>query len=716
MPAPHGLMPGVVVTRAAGAVTTLSYLGKFSLPAGFAYSGRGLAFNAARNSLFTSGFTRSPLTAEVSIPAIGGTASVLQQLTDPTEGRAGQVNPGDPNDKVTGGYLVSGDRLLVSVYAYYDGAGAASLSHFVRPLSLSTRGQVDGPIRVGPLGAGFYAGYMADIPAEWRAALGGPALTGQAEISIISRTSYGPAAFAFDPENLNAAGAVPLVYYDSAHQNLGTYDHADSGVRTTNQSPYYGIADEISGVVFPRGTSSVLFFGRHSATTCYGEGAPCGDPTDSSKGTHGYPYQPVMLVYDANDLAAVKAGTIRPWDVTPVTKWVMPFTDPTGAYHISGAAYDPAGGRIYVGQYFTNGAAPVVHVFAVAAVPDAPAPAPAPTATLIAAPASIAAGGSATLTWVTTNASTVSINRGIGTVAASGTQVVAPTATTTYTLTATNAAGSVTATASVAVGSSPPVGGSAASPDGTTVPGAASVIDNALNVWTIGSGQVILRNGTPAGGGYGSQILWYQGVIYVLGTDANWWRWTGSAWSNVGPTSPSPQAPPPSGGSSASPDGTRVPGAASIIDNALNVWTIGSEQVILRNGAPAGGGYGSQILWYQGVVYVLGTDANWWRWTGSAWSIIGPTSPSSEGPPASGSGASPDGTRVPGAASVIDDALNVWTIGSGQAILRNGTQADGGWGTQILWYQGVVYVFGTDARWWRWTGSTWDVFGSSAPV
>jgi hypothetical protein len=74
-----------------------------------------------------------------------------------------------------------------------------------------------------------------------------------------------------------------------------------------------------------------------------------------------------------------------------------------------------------------------------------------PTATLSASPASISAGQSATLTWSTTNATTVSINQGIGTVALSGTRSVAPAATTTYTLTATNANGSVTATTSVTV-------------------------------------------------------------------------------------------------------------------------------------------------------------------------------------------------------------------------------------------------------------------------
>ena len=164
---------------------------------------------------------------------------------------------------------------------------------------------------------------MADVPGDWRAALGGPALTGQAIIPIISRTSYGPAAFAFDPGNLSPSGAVPLVYYDEAHPTLGKWGSQPG----PNTHPYVGLGDEIAGVVFPRGTSSVLFFGRHGATSCYGEGSACGDPTDDSKGTHGYPYQPVMLVYDANELAAVKAGTKRPWEVQPTAKWVLPISD-----------------------------------------------------------------------------------------------------------------------------------------------------------------------------------------------------------------------------------------------------------------------------------------------------------------------------------------------------------------------------------------------------
>jgi len=346
-------------------VQSLNYLGKFSLPGDFAYGGKGLAYNAANNSLFVTGFLNSPLTAEVSIPSIGGTATYLQPLTDPTEGKSGQVNPGDPNNKVVGGYLVSGNNLIVSVYAFYDGGGTSTASHFVRPLSLSTKGQVKGPFRVGSMNPGFHAGYMTHVPQEWRSALGGPALTGQGLISIIARTSYGPGAFAFDPNNITSTGAAPLVYYDQEHMTLGTWGYKTNGVAEQNPYPYVGLGDEIGGVALPDGTSSVLFFGRHGATSCYGDGAPCGDPTDPYKGTHGYPYQPVMLVYNANDLAAVRAGTKQPWQVVPVTKWVLPFTDSDGSYHIAGAAYDAATRRIYVSQVFAHGAPTVIHVFTV---------------------------------------------------------------------------------------------------------------------------------------------------------------------------------------------------------------------------------------------------------------------------------------------------------------------------------------------------------------
>ena len=83
---------------------------------------------------------------------------------------------------------------------------------------------------------------------------------------------------------------------------------------------------------------------------------------------------------------------------------------------------------------------------------------PLPTASLTVTPGSIQSGGTATLSWTTTNATTVTVDQGIGAVAATGSQNVNPTATTTYTLTASNATGSLTRAAALTVTATPPTG------------------------------------------------------------------------------------------------------------------------------------------------------------------------------------------------------------------------------------------------------------------
>lgn len=78
-----------------------------------------------------------------------------------------------------------------------------------------------------------------------------------------------------------------------------------------------------------------------------------------------------------------------------------------------------------------------------------------------ASPANITAGGSSTLSWQVTGATTVSISPNIGNVALAGSTAVSPSAGTAYLLTATNGAGSVTAVAQVSVeAASPPSSGS----------------------------------------------------------------------------------------------------------------------------------------------------------------------------------------------------------------------------------------------------------------
>ena len=68
-----------------------------------------------------------------------------------------------------------------------------------------------------------------------------------------------------------------------------------------------------------------------------------------------------------------------------------------------------------------------------------------------ASPLSISAGDSVTLSWNVSNATTVSIDRGVGTVSRIGSAQVAPSETTTYTLTATGSSATVNASVTVTV-------------------------------------------------------------------------------------------------------------------------------------------------------------------------------------------------------------------------------------------------------------------------
>jgi len=82
--------------------------------------------------------------------------------------------------------------------------------------------------------------------------------------------------------------------------------------------------------------------------------------------------------------------------------------------------------------------------------PPPPPPPPAPTASISVDPTTIQAGGSASLTWQTTNATDVSID-GIGAVQPNGSQSVSPGESTTYHLTAKGAGGTQEATARLTV-------------------------------------------------------------------------------------------------------------------------------------------------------------------------------------------------------------------------------------------------------------------------
>ncbi|MGI8995694.1 MAG: Ig-like domain-containing protein [Pyrinomonadaceae bacterium] len=99
------------------------------------------------------------------------------------------------------------------------------------------------------------------------------------------------------------------------------------------------------------------------------------------------------------------------------------------------------------------GAAPDMGAYEYGRATPSYGPRSGPSATFTVSPSTINSGQSATLSWTTTDATTVTIDQGVGVVATNGATMVAPTATTTYTLTATGAGENTTASVTVYVAS-----------------------------------------------------------------------------------------------------------------------------------------------------------------------------------------------------------------------------------------------------------------------
>jgi hypothetical protein len=380
----------------------LTYLGAFRFPDdsnnNYAYGGTSIGFNPANNSLFARGHDWYQLVGEISIPAPVLTsdfdalpvAAVLQNQTDVTEGHLNEVGADGVaiSGCKVGGLLVHDGRLIGTSYAYYDAGGNAHRSHFTSGLDFTLTGDFRGMYRVGTRNPGFVAGHMAHIPPEWRAALGGPVLTGLDGVPIVSRTSYGPTISVFDPAHLGTVDPVPatlLFGYTYEHATLGTWGNS------SEYNPQFNQAAGSSGVVFPFGSDSVLFFGSAGVgIPCYGQGTSdpaldrtpvpgtngqvlyVYDPASGGKGCHAYPYVAYLWAYRAADLARVAAGQLQFWQVVPYATWELPLPfGPDGQDAVGGAAYDPATQRIFVCQYNAVGASPIIHVYRVDLPPAA---------------------------------------------------------------------------------------------------------------------------------------------------------------------------------------------------------------------------------------------------------------------------------------------------------------------------------------------------------
>lgn len=352
----------------------VTFVGAFTLPSRtspseavadfISYGGFGLGLGADRQSLYVGCHDYGDKLARVTIPAPGAASRVVEPCTAIPRFAEISGAGGRENGLVVGGSLWYHGRLIVSGYTYYDASAGTpqghNRTHFAGGPGV---GDLAGPWRVGTDGPGLVAGNMAVVPDEWRAAIGGPVIGGLCCIPVISRSSYGPSIHAFDPDDLGRAAAVRstmLAGYPEGHATLGAYESAGE---------FYGMAMTMGGLAWPRGSRSVLAIVNRPTTYCYGQGTadPALDGTpvpdtqgavhycyntlgNTDKASHSRDYELSLVVFDANDLAAVKAGRRRPWEVRPTARLRLPKAPTTTV--LQSATFDPESGRLYVAPAF----------------------------------------------------------------------------------------------------------------------------------------------------------------------------------------------------------------------------------------------------------------------------------------------------------------------------------------------------------------------------
>ena len=286
----------------------MAYLGFFNVPEGstsnpFSYGGMALAMGADGASLYYGGHVFNQAIGRISIPAVGGTASVIQNPVAIPGSTGGQ------NETQVAGALVWNNRLIVTKRNKY------TTSDF-RPLtagSLNIGGFSPMQAVAGATGW-FVSGYMGIIPPEWRSLLGGPCFIGNGVMSINSSCSNGPSFYAFNPDNVGGTTvpAVALMNYPLSNPL------ADPNVANNyfSRSNYYN-----AGIVFPAGTRSILFIHRQ------GYGRPTYKTDDGCGGINGEgaaPYRRQVTAFDANELVAVRNGSKQPYEVRPYAYWTLP--------------------------------------------------------------------------------------------------------------------------------------------------------------------------------------------------------------------------------------------------------------------------------------------------------------------------------------------------------------------------------------------------------
>jgi hypothetical protein len=305
--------------------------------------------------------------AEYAVPALSLSDSLDSlsitppplQLYSKVLNRAQTANPENVN--IIGGLHLAktsqGINLFATCYIQYDanGAGKHSLLNITNPNSLA-----DSPVKgfyILEGGPGHVAGWISPLPPELQALFGGSCIAGNSSgMSIISRTSVGPAAFAFNEEDVIAHSdhatpirTVRLLDFDNDEAKRL---HPDLLNQTNTNDLWTQLAQVEYGFIIP-GTRSYLTIGRMGGLTsdiCYkceqDNGRLCPGYCAQAAEDDNYHY---YWLWDINDFMLVKEGKINSYTPRPYAYGklrVSPLIP--GSARIGGGSFDPQSGDLYV--------------------------------------------------------------------------------------------------------------------------------------------------------------------------------------------------------------------------------------------------------------------------------------------------------------------------------------------------------------------------------
>lgn len=351
-------------------VDGFEFVGAFRLPAttygssSLNYSEGPLAYNPSNHSILIVGHSHHQEVAEFSIPALVN-STVLADLNmagaplQSFESVLDQAPTGNPQSlNRIGGLAVvnagSGPRLVVNAYEYYDAPGDNTQTTMVlgNPDGIATTWA--GGFYNFQGGAGHTSGWLSPIPDAWQDSLGGSYLTGQSSgIPIISRTSVGPSAFAFNPIELLDTTLVttPVPTTKVLDFSLAHPLHSDLSNSNGTNDIWTHLSRATYGIILP-GTRTYATFGysgghgpdgvcykctQDNGNLCGGYCAP--DPND---------YYQFIWLWDVLDLIAVKKGLINSYDVAPYAYGAFPTPFENNTHQIGGGSYDPTTGYLYL--------------------------------------------------------------------------------------------------------------------------------------------------------------------------------------------------------------------------------------------------------------------------------------------------------------------------------------------------------------------------------